>query len=198
MSEIAHLRGIGPTPYACAMDRSAILIVDDDADVANAAAIALRDEVTRVATASSLAELEQWLSAYSFDAVLLDMNFAAGRYDGTEGLTGLARIRHADASLAVVLMTAYAGVSIAVESLKRGAVDFLMKPWHNARLIESMRSAMATTLERRVKESLLLDAIEKITVEKALSRHRGNISLAAAALGVSRAALYRRKQKYGL
>jgi DNA-binding NtrC family response regulator len=138
------------------------------------------------------------LSAESFDAVLLDMNFAVGRNDGAEGLCGLARVRHADPSLAVVLMTAYAGVAIAVESLKRGAVDFLMKPWQNARLVESVRSAMATTAARRAGESLQLDAVERIAVERSLAKHRGNISLAAASLGVSRAALYRRKQKYGL
>jgi transcriptional regulator of acetoin/glycerol metabolism len=57
---------------------------------------------------------------------------------------------------------------------------------------------MATTAARRAGESLQLDAVERIAVERSLAKHRGNISLAAASLGVSRAALYRRKQKYGL
>ena len=180
------------------MDGGTLLIVDDDADVVHAALVALRDRTARIVTAGSLDELQRSLDQQSFDAVLLDMNFTHGRFDGTEGLSGLARVRLADPSLAVILMTAYAGVSLAVESLKRGAVDFIMKPWHNARLVESVCAAMAVTCERRAQEHLQLDAIERKAVENALARHHGNISLAAASLGVSRAALYRRKQKHDL
>ena len=175
-----------------------LLIVDDDADVAHAARVALRSEAASVATAASLSELDERLAGASYDAVLLDMNFAVGRSDGVEGLSGLARVRVADPTLAVVVMTAYAGVALAVECFKRGAADFLMKPWHNARLLEAVQAAVARTVEQRAQEGLQLDAIERRAVERALDRHRGNISLAAAALGVSRAALYRRKYKYGL
>jgi DNA-binding NtrC family response regulator len=95
-------------------------------------------------------------------------------------------------------MTAYGGVSLAVEALKRGAVDFVLKPWRNDRLVEIVLSAVKKTGERREAENVDLETLEKSAIERALHRHDGNISLAAAALGLSRAALYRRLSKHGL
>jgi two-component system response regulator RegA len=74
----------------------------------------------------------------------------------------------------------------------------VMKPWRNDRLIEAVEAAAETTRRRRVEESLTLDKIERQTIERVLLRHQGNISMAAEALGLSRAALYRRKARYGL
>ena len=173
-----------------------VLVVDDDRDILHAARLALSPLAT-VHLSPSLEAMETQLEQDPFDAVLLDMNFAEHR-DGREGLDGLARIRHLDASLSVVLMTAYAGVTLAVESLKRGAVDFVMKPWRNDRLAEAVECAAVLTQRRRHEEALPLDAVERQAIERALQRHHGNISLAAAALGLSRAALYRRKDRYDL
>jgi two-component system, response regulator RegA len=173
-----------------------VLVVDDDRDILHAARLAL-SSIATVHTSQSLDAMGLKMEQDSFDAVLLDMNFAEHR-DGREGLDGLARVQHLDASLSVVLMTAYAGVTLAVESLKRGAVDFVMKPWRNDRLAEAIHSAAALTQRRRHDEALPLDAVERLTIERALQRHQGNISLAAAALGLSRAALYRRKARYDL
>lgn len=175
-----------------------VLVIDDDRDVVNAARLALAGEASRIENLLSLETLESRLDSASFDVVLLDMNFGAGISDGRGGIEGLTRIQSADPTLAVVLMTAYAGVTLAVESLKRGAVDFVMKPWRNDHLIETLRAAIEVTHQRRQSESLRLDTIEKQTIERALQRHQGNISLAAAALGLSRAALYRRKARYDL
>jgi DNA-binding NtrC family response regulator len=175
-----------------------VLILDDDADIVRAAKTALAPHVTRVEGASSPELMERLLAAEPFDAVLLDMNFTAGKRSGAEGLDALARIRAFDPTLSVVLMTAYGGVSLAVDSLKQGAVDFILKPWRNEKLAAAVGSAIRQTAARRKSEDLDLEALERNAIERALARHEGNVSLAAAALGLSRAALYRRMAKYGL
>jgi DNA-binding NtrC family response regulator len=177
---------------------AAILIVEDDVDVLRAARLALAPHVERVETASSVDALEQLLASAAFDAVLLDMNFVVGARGGSDGLNALARVQAFDPTLAVVLMTAYGGVVLAVEALKRGAVDFVLKPWRNDKLLASMTSAVDITRTRRKAETLQLDALERDAIERALARHAGNISQAASALGLSRPALYRRMVKYGI
>jgi DNA-binding NtrC family response regulator len=180
------------------MSADAALIVEDDPDVRHSARVALATEIERVVEIGSEAQLEGALAQDSFDVVLLDMNFVAGERSGAVGLDALARIRSIDPTLAVVLMTAYGGVALAVESLKRGATDFVLKPWRNDKLAAAVRSAAAVTRERRAAETLQLDTLERSAIERALERYHGNISGAAAALGLSRAALYRRMAKYGL
>ncbi len=180
------------------MDADAALIVEDDPDVRRSARVALAPEIARVVEVASEAELEGALAQDSFDVVLLDMNFVAGERSGAAGLDALARIRTVDPTLAVVLMTAYGGVELAVESLKRGATDFVLKPWRNDKLVAAVRSAAAVTRERRAAETLQLGTLERSAIERALARCHGNISAAAVALGLSRAALYRRIAKHGL
>jgi DNA-binding NtrC family response regulator len=177
------------------MEKLALLIADDDADVRSAARLALAT-VAGAREAASLDAMDAALAEHTFDAVLLDMNFALGERSGRDGLDGLDRIRRADPDLSVILMTAFGAVSLAVESLKRGGADFLLKPWRNDALAAAVEAAALKTREKR--ELLPLDDVERIAVEKALTRHDGNIAQAAAALGVSRPALYRRMNKYGL
>ncbi len=180
------------------MKADAILVVDDDPDVALAARLALAGCAGRVETAGSLAQLDRALGQGVFDAVLLDMNFAAGDSSGRAGLDGLGRVRAADPALSAVLMTAYGGVTLAVEALKRGAADFVLKPWKNDRLVEAVAAAAEATRARRTAEAMDLDAIERAAIARALARHGGNISKAAAQLGLTRPALYRRMEKHGL
>lgn len=175
-----------------------VLIVEDDPDVARAARVALASLVQQVHTIGSPDELEVHLAGRQLDAVLLDMNFLAGARSGQEGLSALARIRAADRHLSVVLMTAFGGVALAVEALKHGAVDFVLKPWRNEKLIEAVAAAIELTRSKRNADTLDLEAIERATIERALALHRGNISQAAAKLGLTRAALYRRMNKHGL
>ncbi len=185
-------------PYALHMSADAALIVEDDPDVRRSARLALAADLERVVEIESATEVEAALAHNTFDVVLLDMNFVAGERSGAAGLDALARIRLIDPTLAVVLMTAYGGVALAVESLKRGATDFVLKPWRNDKLVAAVRAAAAITRERRAAETLQLDALERSAIERALVRSHGNISAAAGALGLSRAALYRRMAKYGL
>ncbi|MEO6080829.1 MAG: response regulator [Steroidobacteraceae bacterium] len=177
----------------------ALLIVEDDADVQRAARIALAGQFARIdALAAPDEGLESQLTSTGYDAVLLDMNFVAGDRSGAAGLDALARIRACDSTLAVVLMTGYGGVQLAVAALKRGATDFVLKPWHNEKLIATVEAAAITTRAQRDAEAQTLDQLERGAIERALTKAEGNISEAAAALGLSRPALYRRMSKHGL
>lgn len=176
---------------------SAFLIVDDDPDVLKAAAAALARHAGRVDLADSPEDIAQ--RAHLYDAVLLDMNFASGARDGAEGLDSLAQIQAADPALSVVLMTTYGGVALAVEALKRGAADFVLKPWRNDALVQAMQTAADLTAQRRASGAALnLDELERRAIARALAVYDGNVSHAAAALGLTRPALYRRMERHGL
>jgi DNA-binding NtrC family response regulator len=124
-----------------------ILILDDDTDVACAAQMLLRRRHGRVTTLDDPARLSSLLEAgvpaQLPDVVLLDLNFTPGRIDGAEGLAVLDRLRALAHPPAVIALTAYADVPLAVEALKRGASDFITKPWDNARLIAAVDGALA-------------------------------------------------------
>ena len=175
-----------------------VLIVEDDPDVRRSARIALAARFGRIELLESTDGLEERLAAQAFDVVLLDMNFVSGERSGAAGLNGLGRVHAFDPTLAVVLMTAYGGVALAVQSLKQGAVDFVLKPWANDKLVAAVTAAAAIPQSRRKAATLQLDALERNAIERALARREGNISSAATALGLSRAALYRRMSKHGL
>jgi two-component system response regulator RegA len=172
------------------------LVVDDDADVLKAAAVALARPGLHVEPMPAPEGLGA--RAASADAVLLDMNFAVGARSGAEGFDALAVLQAADPALSVVLMTTYGGVAVAVEALKRGAVDFVLKPWRNEALAQVMAAAAQLTAERRAGAPLNLDALERRAISRALAIHDGNVSRAALALGLTRPALYRRMERHGL
>ncbi|HET9334882.1 MAG TPA: sigma-54 dependent transcriptional regulator [Sphingomicrobium sp.] len=128
------------------------VIVDDDPDIALAARLALRGLFTEIATLPSPRDLTDFVRARSPDAILLDLNFERAATDGSEGLDYLGRIMTADPEAAVVVITAHSAVSVAVEAIKRGASDFVAKPWSNERLAATVRSAASlrrTKLEAR-------------------------------------------------
>ena len=122
---------------------SLAVVVDDDPDVALAAQLTLRDSFEQVEALKSPSELLQLLKSGSPDAILLDLNFMRGATDGREGLDALAQIMKEDPDAAVVIITAHGAVSVAVEAIKRGASDFVAKPWSNERLAATVRSAAA-------------------------------------------------------
>ncbi|KQW90099.1 two-component system response regulator [Massilia sp. Root418] len=118
-----------------------ILILDDDTDVACAAQMLLRRRYGTIATLNDPAQLPAYLARSTPDVVLLDFNFTPGRIDGAEGLALLDVLR--GERCAVIALTAYADVPLAVEALKRGACDFITKPWDNARLVAAVDAALA-------------------------------------------------------
>lgn len=132
------------------------VVVDDDPDIGLAARLALRDLFERIETLSSASELMRFLKSETPDAILLDLNFERGATDGREGLECLATIMAQDPDAAVVIITAHGAVSIAVEAIKRGASDFVAKPWSNERLAATVRSAAAlrrSRIDARVERS---------------------------------------------
>jgi len=124
------------------------LIVDDDPDIALAARLVLRDLFERIDTLPSPTELLTYLKRERPDAILLDLNFERAATDGREGLDFLAKVMEQDSDSAVVIITAHGAVSIAVEAIKRGASDFVAKPWSNERLLATVRSAAALRRSR--------------------------------------------------
>ena len=119
------------------------VIVDDDPDIALAARLALRGMFSEIETLPSPQRLPEFVKSRSPDAILLDLNFERAATDGSEGLDYLARIMTSDPEAAVVIITAHSAVSVAVEAIKRGASDFVAKPWSNERLGATVRSAAA-------------------------------------------------------
>jgi DNA-binding NtrC family response regulator len=124
------------------------VVVDDDEDILTTARLVLRPLFRDVLTLSSPEAAVAVLGEQSPDVLLLDANFARGATDSTEGLALLDRLLQADPSLSVVMITAHAGVKVAVEAMKKGAIDFVSKPWSNERLLAAVRTAASLRRSR--------------------------------------------------
>lgn len=120
-----------------------ILIIDDDPDVAIAAQMLLRRRYSEITVINQPHKVATALKESLPDLVLLDFNFTAGRTDGGEGLAMLDLLRQQNPAPTVIAITAYADVPLAVEALKRGASDFITKPWDNQRLLSTVEAALA-------------------------------------------------------
>lgn len=127
-----------------------ILIADDQTDVLAALRLLLKGERFEIETAAAPAAVLKALDAREFDVVLIDLNYARDTTSGSEGLDLLTRIHNLDPSLPVVVMTAWGSVDLAVEAMRRGARDFIQKPWDNARLLTVLRTQveLAAALRR--------------------------------------------------
>src|SRR6266404_1058200 len=110
-----------------------VLIADDQVDVLEALRLLLKGEGYRTEKANSPAKALAALEEGEFDVVLIDLNYARDTTSGQEGLDLLARILALDSALPVVVMTAWANVELAVEAMRRGARDFIQKPWEIGR-----------------------------------------------------------------
>jgi len=117
-----------------------VLIADDLHEVREALRLLLKAEGFETETAGSPAEILQAVTSREFDAVLMDLNYTRDTTSGREGLDLLTRLRGVDDSLPIVVMTAWASVDVAVEAMRRGARDFVEKPWENARLLAILRN----------------------------------------------------------
>lgn len=127
------------------MKRGKIVALDDNKNVLNALELLFRNHFEAVTLISRPFDLLETIRKQRPDVVLLDMNFKAGVNTGNEGLYWLSEIKKMDPELPVVLFTAYADINLAVEALKRGAADFIVKPWDNNRLIECLYNAMSNS-----------------------------------------------------
>ncbi|NLD24220.1 MAG: sigma-54-dependent Fis family transcriptional regulator, partial [Bacteroidales bacterium] len=151
------------------MKNSRILIVDDNKSVLNALELLLQPLCKEVVVTTNPNQIPSLLESKYFDAILLDMNFSAGINSGNEGLYWLSRILEYDANLSVIMITAYGDVELAVRAVKDGAVDFVLKPWENSRLLVTINTAIQLQNSRKEvkflkdKEQNLKNVIKKDT-----------------------------------
>ncbi|MFP4060883.1 MAG: sigma-54-dependent transcriptional regulator [Bacteroidales bacterium] len=123
------------------MNTSKILIVDDNKNVLEALKMLLQDEFTEVHALKNPNQLLSTIREKKIDLVLLDMNFKVGTSSGNEGIYWLQEIKKNDPSIEVVMLTAYGDVELAVKALKKGACDFILKPWENDKLLATLGTA---------------------------------------------------------
>jgi len=122
---------------------ASVLVIDDDMDVLTAVRLLLRPEVQEIVTEKNPENLRSILSKKNFDVILLDMNFNSSINTGNEGLFWLRKIKEEFRSdAAVIMITAYGDIDLAIRSLKEGAFDFVVKPWHNERLLTTIKEAL--------------------------------------------------------
>ncbi len=117
-----------------------ILVADDQPDVLEALRLLLKTEGYQIETAKSPAAVLKAIEARDFSLAIIDLNYARDTTSGQEGLDLLAKLQAADSTLPVVVMTAWASVEIAVEAMRRGAKDFITKPWENPRLVSIVKN----------------------------------------------------------
>ncbi len=126
-----------------------LLIVDDNPEVIRSLRLFLKGRFRQVLTAEDPGLLPGILRDSFPDVILLDMNFTAGESSGKEGLKWLTKILAVDAEASVVFITAYGGIDLAVEAIREGAVDFVLKPWDNQKLLSTLLTAMALRKSRQ-------------------------------------------------
>jgi DNA-binding NtrC family response regulator len=142
-----------------------VLVADDQQDVLEALRLLLKGEGYQIETASSPGGVLRAVEAKDFDAVLMDMNYTRDTTSGLEGMDLLTRLQIMDSSLPVVVMTAWGSVEGAVEAMRRGAKDYIEKPWDNARLL--------ATINTQIELSTALRKSQRLEDENRLLRRQG-------------------------
>lgn len=142
------------------MTRGKILVVDDNPNVCSAIEMLLQEEFEKIDIIHSPKNLLNRIEKEEYDTILLDMNFTSGQKSGNEGLFWLCRIIEKNPSVSVIMVTAYGDVELAVKALKQGAIDFVLKPWENEKLIATVKSAVS--LSKSKKEITSLKDTEQI------------------------------------
>jgi len=146
----------GSSASATQSRRPCILVADDQQDVLAALKLLLKSEGYETRTATSPAEVVEHVRADDFDALLLDLNYTRDTTSGQEGLELLPRLQALDGTLPIIVMTAWSSIESAVEAMRRGARDYVEKPWDNERLLATLRSQLE--LGRAVRRARLLEA----------------------------------------
>lgn len=169
-----------PPSYSSSSDRTdritrkpRVLAADDQQDILDAIELLLRPEGYEVDVVRSPVLVREALSSSSYDAALIDLNYTRDTTSGKEGLDLLSEISASDATLPVIVMTAWANVEIAVESMRRGARDFIQKPWENERLLAVVRT--------QVELHRALETAQRLEAENRLLRASGRPEFIASA-----------------
>jgi len=167
-----------------------ILVVDDNPSILTAMRYLLDSVFERILTLNQPDDILKTMAQEEIDIVLLDMNFTLGVNSGQEGLFWLRTIRKQHPQTPVVLLTAYADVSLAVRGLKSGAADFITKPWDNDELVRKLKDVLEMQ-----SEIVTLDEMEKDHIRRSIDRCHGNLSQAAELLGITRQTLYNKMKR---
>ena len=141
-----------------------VLIADDQPDVLEALRLLLKSEGFQIEAVASPGAVMDAIEARDFDVLLMDLNYARDTTSGQEGLDLLSRIRALDSTLPVIVMTAWSSIEIAVEAMRRGARDFVQKPWENARLLTILRTQIE--LGRALRKGQRLEAENRLYREE--------------------------------
>jgi DNA-binding NtrC family response regulator len=158
------------------MIKGTLLIVDDNKSVISALEMMLQYEVEKLISISTPKRIHEVLEQNDIDIVLLDMNFHAGVNSGNEGLFWMKEILKHDNNISVVMITAYGDVELAVKALREGAIDFVLKPWDNKKLLATINAAWKLRSSR--KEALLLKNDNQF-LKKEMKRSEEKIVLGA-------------------
>ena len=189
-----------------------ILIIDDNQSVRLSLKLVLGNEFDKVTAIGDPRLLPALLAEGDIDAVLLDMNFDNRRLDGSDGLFWLSRIKEMPDAPAVVLITAFGDVPLAVEAMKLGGDDFITKPWDNDELIAKLRlaidknrasrsdkAALSRAQDFKAREekqqTMTLEEMKTAHINSVVARCNGNLSRAAELLGINRHTLYNQLKK---
>ena len=167
-----------------------ILVIDDNEAILTALKYCLSSTFEKVMTLTSPDSVISLLEQNEINIILLDMNFTLGVNSGQDGLFWLQAIRKHHPEIPVVLITAYADVSLAVRGLKRGAADFITKPWDNEELVRKLKDVLDAT-----GDVATLDEVEAEHIRRAIDRFHGNLTQAAEVLGITRQTLYNKMKK---
>lgn len=213
---------LAPVARQARSESHRILIADDQQDVIEALRLLLSGHDFDVQSAQSPADALTLADNGAFDAALIDLNYEPGRTSGDQGLDLITALLRRMPSLPIVVMTAWSSIDLALEAVRRGARDFIEKPWDESRMLTMMRSQAelgaalrrCSTLERENQElqltsgtadngvpllnTMKLFDVESVLVRHAMEMHQGNVSRAARTLGLSRSALYRRLERHGI
>ncbi len=133
--------------FIMVLKKATVLVVDDDVDVLTAVKLLLKTEAQEVITEKNPENLNWLLQRNRVDLVLLDMNFNSAINTGNEGLYWLKKIKEWKPDVCVIMITAYGDIDLAVRSLKEGANDFIVKPWHNEKLISTIKELLLAKQE---------------------------------------------------
>lgn len=176
-----------------------ILVVDDDAAIRSSISLMLKVGGYESRTVSNENDALAELRRKTPRLVILDMNLTLTT-TGRQGIELLRKIRVLAPDTSVILISAWATVPLAVEGMGYGASDFVTKPWVNKEFMAKIRKALATAEENERMSGHVdtLETVERNALIKALRQADGNIATAAESLGITRQALYRRMEKYGI
>ena len=131
-----------------------ILIVDDNEEVLTATRMLLKRHYQTIVTETNPERLPELMATNTFSVILLDMNFTRDATSGQEGFYWLEKIKKLDANTVVILFTAFGDMNIAIEAIKNGANDFILKPWQNEKLLATVASGVELSVSKRRVEHL--------------------------------------------